>query len=255
MAKLNSGTRIFGTANVDSTLVVGSVSPQSPTTSSNNGTLQVGSGLTFSDTGIIASFQSNTNSYSQIVNQNSNTGTLSSSDFIVSNDNAGSTIYGDFGINSTIANNPSDPFSDANGTYLYAAGGSLTEGTLNAFDYKIATNNIVRLTANGTTGNIAIANNLIVSNTTTSTSNTTGALIVAGGLGVASNIYANFVSVGTDMAVGGAINTGIIGTSNRISATTRIASNVNAQSYGPTTIAAGASVFVPVTSNYKIITY
>ena len=169
MAKLNSGTRIFGTANVDSTLVVGAISPQSPLVSSLSGTLQVGSGLTFSDTGIVASFTSNTNSYSQIVNQNSNTGTLSSSDFIVNNDSVagGTSIYGDFGINSTTFNNPNDlAFGDASGTYLYSAGGSLTQGTLNNFDYKLATNNIVRLTANGTTGNISITSNVSITSST-----------------------------------------------------------------------------------------
>jgi cytoskeletal protein CcmA (bactofilin family) len=239
-------------------LVVGAVSPQSPSVSSNSGTIQVGSPLNWSDTGIVGTFQANTNSYVQLVVQNSNTGTLSSADLIVSNDTSGTAVYGDFGINSTTSNNPSDPFGDPNGTYLYSSGGSLAQGTLSAFDYDIVTNNTIRLTANGTTGNIAIANNLSVSgnitapsaiinglnvysyitsayaqanvtagglvtananiaaafttannavanlcpvitvnsagylfvaNTKASISNTTGALVISGGLGVAGNIY------------------------------------------------------------------
>ena len=38
------------------------------------------------------------------------------------------------------------------------------------------------------------ANSLAISNTTASTSNTTGALIVAGGLGVSGNVYANTIT-------------------------------------------------------------
>jgi len=162
MAKLNSGTRIFGTANVDSTLVVGAVSPQSPSVSSNSGTIQVGSPLNWSDIGIVGTFQANTNSYVQLVVQNSNTGTLSSADLIVSNDTSGTAVYGDFGINSTTSNNPSDPFGDPNGTYLYSSGGSLAQGTLSAFDYDIVTNNTIRLTANGTTGNISTTSNVSI---------------------------------------------------------------------------------------------
>lgn len=197
MAKLQTGTRIFGTANIDSMLVVGNISPQSPSLSSNSGTLQVGSGLTFSDTGIVASFTSNTNSYSQIINQNSNTGTLSSSDFIVNNDSAaqGTSIYGDFGINSTTFNNPNDlVFGDASGTYLFSAGGSLAQGTLNAFDYKLATNNIVRLTANGTTGDITVANSLSVSG------NITAPSAIINGLNVYNYITSSFAQANNAVA-------------------------------------------------------
>jgi len=63
------------------------------------------------------------------------------------------------------------------------------------------------------------------------------------------------IGVGTDVFASGSINAGIIGTSNIISGNASIAANTNAQSLGSTTIAPGASVFVPVTSVYKITTF
>jgi hypothetical protein len=188
MAKLKSGTRIYGTATIDTSVVVGSaVTANSsgitvagivttsqldltanavandsvlylsgtPTgSSSTNGLLGVGA-LNFSDTDIIANFTHNVNSYAQLVVQNKNSGTNSSSDIIVNNDRtAGTTYYGDFGINGTTFSG-GGVFGDIDGTYLYAAGGTLSLGSLGAYALKFATNNTERARFD-TSGNFGI---------------------------------------------------------------------------------------------------
>jgi hypothetical protein len=94
------------------------------------------------------------NSYAQLVVQNKNSGASSSADIIVNNDrSAGTTYYGDFGINGTTFAG-GGVFGDVDGTYLYSAGGTLSLGSLNAFDVKIATNSTerVRVSAAGSVG-------------------------------------------------------------------------------------------------------
>jgi len=188
MAKLKSGTRIYGTATIDTSVVVGSAVTLSssgaqvagivtasqldltanssandsvlsltgiPTSASGtNGLLGIGA-LSFSDTDIIANFTHNVNSYAQLVVQNKNSGASSSADIIVNNDrSAGTTYYGDFGINGTTFSG-GGVFGDVDGTYLYAAGGTLSLGSLNAYDVKIATNNTERVRVS-TAGSVGI---------------------------------------------------------------------------------------------------
>ena len=125
-----------------------------PTSSSGtNGLFGIGA-LSFSDTDIIADFTHSVNSYAQLVVQNKNSGSSSSADIIVNNDrSAGTTYYGDFGINGTTFA-AGGPFGDVDGTYLYSAGGTLSLGSLNSYDVKIATNNTerVRVSAGGSVG-------------------------------------------------------------------------------------------------------
>ena len=125
-----------------------------PTGSSGtNGLFGIGA-LSFSDTDIIADFTHSVNSYAQLVVQNKNSGSSSSADIIVNNDrSAGTTYYGDFGINGTTFA-AGGPFGDVDGTYLYSAGGTLSLGSLNSYDVKIATNNTerVRVSAGGSIG-------------------------------------------------------------------------------------------------------
>jgi hypothetical protein len=125
-----------------------------PTGSSGtNGLFGIGT-LNFSDTNIIANFKHDVDSYAQIVVQNINSGSNASSDIVVNNDrSAGTTYFGDFGINGTTFAG-GGPFGDVDGTYLYSAGGTLSLGSLNAFDVKIATNNTerVRVSAGGSVG-------------------------------------------------------------------------------------------------------
>jgi hypothetical protein len=117
--------------------------PYSP---SIQGTTTFDNPLTYGATGIIASFASSTNSYNQIVSQNSNSGTSASSDFIVSNDQAtDSTNYGDFGINSS-GFSGSGPFSIAGGVYNYAASGTMSVGTSGSQPLYLATNNTTAIT-------------------------------------------------------------------------------------------------------------
>ena len=125
-----------------------------PTSASGtNGLLGIGT-LSFSDTDIIANFTHNVNGYAQVVVQNKNSGASSSADIIVNNDrSAGTTYYGDFGINGTTFS-AGGVFGDVDGTYLYSAGGTLSLGSLNSYDVKIATNNTerVRVSAGGSVG-------------------------------------------------------------------------------------------------------
>jgi hypothetical protein len=126
------------------------------------------------------------NSTVPVFNVNANTGNQSESDFVVLNDQyASQSIYGDFGINSStyVGTGTGLPFNDANGTYLFSSGGTLSVGTLGTNDFKLITNTTYRLNVNGASGIIT------VNGTTPATSITTGAVVISGGLGVAGNVY------------------------------------------------------------------
>ncbi len=188
MAKLKSGTRIYGTATVDTSVVVGSattldssginatgiitaaqldlranatandsvlqISGTPSGASSTNGLLGIGT-LNFSDTDIVADFTHNVNSYAQVVLQNKNSGSTASADFIVNNDRTGGTsYYGDFGVNSTTFSG-AGPFNDPDGVYVISSNGSLTLGSITLNPFKVATNNLERLRVTET-GNIGI---------------------------------------------------------------------------------------------------
>ena len=167
------------------TVVGNTLITKSPTgTQTYGGVLQVGTALNFSDTNIISSFAENTNTYAQVVLQNLNGGSSSSADFIVNNNSTtGASIYGDFGINGT-GYSGIDPFSDPSGTYLYGAGGTLSIGTPNAFNFKVATNNTVALTItpdqNARFVGIVTATNMFIGPWAVSTG--TGVLSVANAL-------------------------------------------------------------------------
>jgi hypothetical protein len=157
-----------------------------PTSASGtNGLLGVGA-LNFSDTDIIANFTHSVNSYAQLVVQNKNSGASSSADIIVNNDrSAGTTYYGDFGINGTTFSG-GGVFGDVDGTYLYSAGGTLSLGSLNSFDVKIATNNTERVRINATGVGIGTTNPTstlhVVGNTLITGIATLGTLQVSSGI-------------------------------------------------------------------------
>lgn len=169
MAKLLNGTTIYGSANVNSTLYIngsGTTALQIPgsanLSSYNAGLLQLGQPLTFSDIDIMASIVMSVNSYSQMIVQNSYTGSNASCDIVVNNDSpSGTLIYGDFGINSTIYSGLG-AFSAANGTYLYASGGSLSIGTSSNTDFNLAINSNTIINANGLTNNVNVSANVII---------------------------------------------------------------------------------------------
>jgi len=71
-------------------------------TSSNTSNFQIGSNLSFSDTGITNNIVGNTNNYLQSVLQNTNSGSAASAEYIVYNNNGtAATNYATFGINSS----------------------------------------------------------------------------------------------------------------------------------------------------------
>ena len=93
------------------------------------GLLTGGSNISYSDTGIIATFAKSTAGYNQIILQNINNSSNASTNFNVSNDQGTATSnYGEFGINSsTFAG--SGAFNKAGAVYLAAATGDLAIGT------------------------------------------------------------------------------------------------------------------------------
>jgi hypothetical protein len=87
-----SGSVATSTTTPAITLTLGAITPSSIT---------IGT-LGYSDTGILASFQSSTNSYNQIILQNTNNGAAASTNFNISNDlGTATTNFGEFGINSS----------------------------------------------------------------------------------------------------------------------------------------------------------
>lgn len=171
-------------------------------TESSTGLLQVGPALTYVDTDIVAALTHDVDSYAQVILQNTNAGGTASTDFVVSNDSSVSTVYGDFGINSSVFISDDTPFSDTNGTYLYSSGGSLALGTLDSYNLTLSTDKINRVTIENT-GAVAFstASPVKINNTTGSTSHDQGALVIEGGLGVGGNIVANnAIYIGTGAA-------------------------------------------------------
>jgi Chaperone of endosialidase len=116
--------------------------------------------LSYSDLNILGWFNFAVNSYSQVIHQNSLTGSNASVDIVLNNDSANSIVnYVDLGMNSTNFSG-TGPFSDPNGGYLYSSGTNLTLGTTGAFDTKIVTNGNVVMNTFGANGNVIISNHL-----------------------------------------------------------------------------------------------
>ena len=143
---------------------------------------------------VIAQFSANVNNFAQINSQNANAGAQASTDFIATaNNGSDNDTYIDMGINSSGYNQAAFSITQANDGYLYVAGNTTTGGgnlvfsttTLNDIVFSLAgttaANEFARMRAN--------TNSFVISSTTTSTSNTTGALQVRGGTGITGNIY------------------------------------------------------------------
>lgn len=96
--------------------------------------------------------------------------------------------------------------------------------------------------------------NLFVSAATTSTSTTTGALVVAGGLGVAGNIFSGNVSTAGHLTAAKITNSGqFFYNARTITANTTIAATENAMSVGPITIADGVEVVINDGGEWSIV--
>jgi hypothetical protein len=118
--------------------------------------------LTYSASQAFSKLQTDSNSFSQVVLQNSNTGTQASVDFIVSNAiSADNHYYGDFGMNGP--NFVGDgAFGAANSVYLYADGTDIAIGTTSS-------NSIHFVVNNGTTDALKIDANGFISTSQTLT--------------------------------------------------------------------------------------
>jgi len=109
--------------------------------------------LTYTASNPFSSLQSSVNSYSQVILQNSNTGTQASVDFIVStNISTDSTNYGDFGMNGQNFSGTGS-LAQANNVYMYSQGVDLAIGTTSANPIHFVVNNgatdALKIDANG----------------------------------------------------------------------------------------------------------
>jgi len=154
---------------------------------------------------ITVQISSNYNGYSGLNMQNINSGANSSSDLFITADN-GTQLdgYVDLGIGSSTYNYPGYTLIGPNDGYLFAYGNTSTGGG----DLIVATglnNDIIFATRGLNTENevmrITAANTVVIKTTNTSTSTTTGALQVKGGLGVVGNVYAGAVYSGGSLVL------------------------------------------------------
>jgi hypothetical protein len=100
----------------------------SVTSSGNKGAISYGT-LGYSDTNILASFQSSVANYNQVVLQNTSNNAAASTNFNISNDAATATTnFGEFGINSSTFTG-TGAFNAAGATYLASASTDLAIGT------------------------------------------------------------------------------------------------------------------------------
>lgn len=144
-----------------------------------------------------AQIYSNFPSYSQIAQQNVSNNPAASSDFIATADN-GTDAYGfiDLGINSSGFNSSLFSIGKPNDGYLYVMGSPTTNGGNLLLGTGASGGDIVFFTGNTLAANEVarfshLNQNLVVEMTTASTTSSTGALIVQGGVGVTGNINAS----------------------------------------------------------------
>jgi hypothetical protein len=141
----------------------------------------------------IVQITGNVNSYSQLNLQNVNNGAYASGDIVVTADNGTDEDgYINMGINSSNFDDPDYPGYYPNDGYLVMHGFEPATGNLNIHSHN--SGSLIKLIVGGFgDGNVraAVTNTGFVVNTATaSTSTTTGALLVNGGVGVAGNIHA-----------------------------------------------------------------
>jgi len=181
-----------------------------------NNVATIGSLISYSDTGIIASFASSVAGYNQVILQNTSSAASASTNFNVSNNNGSSTTnYGKFGINSS-GFSGTGAFSTAGNVYLAAATTDLAIGTYGS-------NQIHFVVNSGTTDALTIA--------------TTGAVTTPNQLTGATVRASN----------------GIVVNSQTVSASYSIASGDSAMSAGPMTVSSGQTVTIASGSRWVIL--
>jgi len=153
----------------------------------------ISTGYTFQQNTILQ-LSANTNNYAQLNLQNIDDQPVSSGDLVVTADNGNATVnYIDLGINSSTYSVPGQGLQLANDGYLYVQGnaaagfgGNLNISTGTPADIIFSTNgydyaNEVARIKNG--------QGITISLDTTTNSSTTGALVVAGGVGIGGNLF------------------------------------------------------------------
>ena len=165
--------------------------------------------LSYTDTNIFGSFASSVNTYNEIVLQNTNAGTLASTDFIVSNNNGTSSSYfGDFGMNSS-AFVGLGAFNAPNNVFLTATSADLAIGTTtsNAIHF-VVNNGATDAMTIGTSGAITagVWNGSTIGvgygGTGTSTAFTAGSLVFAGTSGIYNQNNSKLFWDNTNMRLG-----------------------------------------------------
>ena len=137
--------------------------------SSNVGAFSYGN-LTYSDTGIVASYSNAANSTIQVIVQNSSNLANASTDFVVTNDTG--IAYADFGINSSTLTG-TGKFYTANTAYLYSGSADLYVGTFSS--------NAVHFVANNSTTDAMVinANNTVTINALNQSTNANATMSTA----------------------------------------------------------------------------
>lgn len=200
--------------------------------------------LGYTDTNVFANYVNSVNSYNQIVLQNTNSGSLASTDFVVSNNlGTSSAYYGDFGMNSS-GFTGTGALNTANNVFLTATSVDLAIGT--------TTNNAIRFVVNngatdaltiGTSGAITTGTwngstiGVTYGGTGTSTLFTQGSVVFAGTSGVYSQNNSKFFWDNTNIRLG--INTASPNTNLTIVSNTQTASPPSAGS-----LPAGTDLFI-----------
>jgi plastocyanin len=187
-----------------------------PGNNSKNGLLGIGQ-LGFTDKNILANFTQSVDDYTQIILQNTSNTASASADIIVNNNqSAGTTIYGDFGINAT-AFTGGGSFGDSDGTYLYASGGTLAVGTLDAKEFRIATGSasqtpVTRVTVLGTTGLVGIGSTQPTSRLTV-TGDVSVSGIVTATAGFNAGVGNDYEIAGTSVLTNNTLGSGVVNSS------------------------------------------
>jgi hypothetical protein len=186
---------------------------------------------------VVAQFSENYNGYSQINTQNINAGGDATTDYVATaNNGTDTTFYVDLGINSSnfdplSPNNSLGTATGPNDAYLYTqANGSANNGG-NLIVGTTTDQRFIRFVSGG--GNIEHVVATMSHPGVSSTSTSTGALTVVGGIGASGNVtatdfYGNLVapySLVTNLATGNAQITGGSVTGVTLAATTLVATN------------------------------
>ena len=159
-----SGNVVVTKATAQTIVANGSISA-----SSNVGAFSYGN-LTYSDTGIVASYSNAANSTVQVIVQNSSNLANASTDFVVTNDTG--IAYADFGINSSTLTG-TGKFYTANTAYLYSGSADLYVGTFSS--------NAVHFVANNSTTDAMVinANNTVTINALNQSTNANATMSTA----------------------------------------------------------------------------